>query len=155
MWNHDNEVKSEKFAWTVFLCVAYFQRSFFLSHSVITASSVRATFRSLASKTMRCMKRPWRPWISWASPRRREPVSVIISPQLGDIRILLWVWLGKLLLLNCHFSVHQISWRCAPLSCSWETLSSRKRGTRNRPPCPTTLVRQQCPPHTIRNFFTC
>lgn len=143
MWNHNNEVKSEKGAWTVSFCVSYFQRSFFLSPSVITASSVRGTFRSLASKTMSCMKRPWRPWILWASPKRREPVSVIITPQLGDIRKLFWVWLRKLLHLKCNFFVYQISWRCAPQSCSWETLSSRKRGTRNRPPCQTTLVRQQ------------
>lgn len=41
---------------------------------------------------------------------------------------------------NCLF---QISWRFAPQSCSWETLSSRKRGTRSRPPCLIIPVRHE------------
>lgn len=43
--------------------------------------------------------------------------------------------------LNSLICIFQIYWRCVPQSCSWETLNSRKRETRSRPPCLTTPVR--------------
>lgn len=122
---------------TVLLCVFSYQRSFFWNPSAIIASWVLVMFRSLASRMMRCMRRQWKPWTFWASLKRRGLVFEICWGGLGICS------LPQVFLLTVLICMLQISWRFAPQSCSWETLSSRKRGIRSRPPCRTILVRHR------------
>lgn len=136
----NKQIEKEQFKFfiiAVLLCVFSYQRSSFWNPSRTIASWVLAMFRSLASRMTRCMRRPWRPWTLWASLRRRGLVTEICQ---GGLKL---CWMPQPFLLKVLICMFQISWRFAPQLCSWETLSSRKRGIRSRPLCPTILVRQK------------